>query len=494
MTDEPLLKIVSLSKAFGATQALKDVSFEVKPSSFHSLVGENGAGKSTLINCLMGNVVPDEGNFELLGTPYMAEGPLEANEHGIAAVYQEPSVAGELTVAENLLMGSLPTQSGMVNRKLTNSKAQSLIDNFGIDLDAKIIAEEISASHRVLLGLVRALSDKPKLLICDEPTAHFSPDQAETLFALLRNFIDQGNSVLYISHRLEEVLEQSDQITILRDGQHVETVPAKGLNERELIKRMVGRYQENLYPQLSPPKDIPRLEIKTVNGDGNLNITVNRGEIVGIYGLVGAGRTDFLRSVFGDLGRQSLEVKIDGKNLVADRPDLAISDGLAIIPEDRRNDGLSSDRPIVDNTSLAALGSFVSRGLVNRKAERKTVRNSLEKYGVKYNRMGDFIDSLSGGNQQKVVFAKWALTDPKVYLLDEPTVGVDIGAKEAIYNHIKELAEQGVAILLVSSYLPEVIGMSHRVLVMRDGDLVEDNKTQINSEHKYVEMASGVTG
>jgi ABC-type sugar transport system ATPase subunit len=491
-----LLENNELTKRFGATLALDGVSFKVEASRFHSLVGENGAGKSTLIKSLMGVFAPDHGAFALDGRPYVARDPLDATRQGIAAIYQEPAVAPELSVAENILMGNLPTQSGMVRGGKVISAAQDMIDKLGVDLRADLPASEISASQRVLLGLVRALSSNPRLLICDEPTAHFSPEQADHLFALLKNFLNEGNAILYVSHRLEEVLEQSDDITVLRDGKHVETLSAEGLTERELIRRMVGRYQENLYPVLNAPGAKPRLEVRDFTHTGSnaaVNLSVAEGEVLGLYGLVGAGRSDLLRGVFGDLTRTSGEILLDGAKTPGERPDKSVKAGLAIITEDRRKDGLSEDRPIVDNTSLPALPWLSRLGFVRRRLEHRNAQASLEKYGVKYADMNDPVRSLSGGNQQKVVLAKWGMNHPRVYLLDEPTVGVDIGAKEAIYNHIRDLAADGAAVVLVSSYLPEVMGMSHRILVVRNGAVVGEAIPENTSEQELVEMASGVS-
>ena len=287
-----------------------------------------------------------------------------------------------------------------------------------------------------------------------------------------------------------------DDITVLRDGKHVETLSAEGLTERELIRRMVGRYQENLYPVLNAPGAKPRLEVRDFTHTGSnaaVNLSVAEGEVLGLYGLVGAGRSDLLRGVFGDLTRTSGEILLDGAKTPGERPDKSVKAGLAIITEDRRKDGLSEDRPIVDNTSLPALPWLSRLGFVRRRLEHRNAQASLEKYGVKYADMNDPVRSLSGGNQQKVVLAKWGMNHPRVYLLDEPTVGVDIGAKEAIYNHIRDLAADGAAVVLVSSYLPEVMGMSHRILVVRNGAVVGEAIPENTSEQELVEMASGVS-
>lgn len=492
----PLLDLRDLTKRFGATHALNGVSFRIEPSRFHALVGENGAGKSTLIKCLMGVIGPDRGSFALDGRPYQPQDPLHAAAQGVAAVYQEPSVAPDLSVAENLLLGRLPARSGFIRASAVLEEARHLMDRFGVDLRADMPASELSASQRVMMGLVRALSSEPRLLICDEPTAHFSPEQARHLFRLLRPFCAAGNAVLFISHRLEEVLEQSDEITVLRDGELVETLPARGLSERELIRRMVGRYQENLYPRLDPPGERTRLELRDFAYPGaheKVSLSVRAGEIVGLYGLVGAGRTELLRAVFGDLAKSAGEIVLDGAVQVSLRPDEAVGAGLAIVTEDRRRDGLAEDLPIGENTSLPALNRLSLRGFIRRRREREETLASLSRYGVKYRDLSDSVRTLSGGNQQKVVLAKWGMNAPRIYLLDEPTVGVDIGAKEAIYLHIRDLARQGAAILLVSSYLPEVMGMSHRILVLRQTAIVGEVDPSKVTEHELVELASGVS-
>ena len=492
----PLVELRNVSKAYGGVHAVEDVSFAIAPASTHALVGENGAGKSTLVKILTGVVSPDAGAVLVDGHAQSISGPSAAHRLGIVAMYQDPTVFEDLTVAENVFAGRAPrTRLRAVDWKTMRREARRLLEEIGADFAPDAPVRGLGVADRQLIEIAKALSSSARLLIMDEPTAALSLQEVDNLFAVVRRLHDRGVSVLFISHRLEEVSEIADTVTILRDGRHVETRPADGLSHGEMIRLMVGRSLDQLFPKEEAEIGEPVLRVEGLTRRGvfsNVSFEVKRGEIVGLAGFVGSGRTEVARCIFGidrdDRGR----IEIEGRAFKPRSPRSALRRGLAYLPEDRLRQGLVQPMSIERNASMAVLPQLSPGGILQPWRERRLARASIERLRIRAQSPGQIVRSLSGGNQQKVVLSKWLATDPRVLILDEPTHGVDVGTKADVHRTISHLATQGLAILLISSELPEILGMADRVLVIREGRLVGELSREAATQEAIVQAAAGV--
>jgi rhamnose transport system ATP-binding protein len=492
----PLVELIAVSKDYGGVQAVADVSFAIEPARVHALVGENGAGKSTLVKILTGVVAPDEGELLLDGEPRHIGDAMTARRLGIVAMYQDPTVFEDLSVAENVfagrhLRGTLHT----VDWRAMRGEAGRILHDLGADFAPDAPVRGLGVADRQLIEVAKALTTNARLLIMDEPTAALSVQEVENLFATVRRLRERGVAVLFISHRLEEISAIADVVTVLRDGRHVVTRPAPEVSHGELIRLMVGRSLEALFPKEEAEIGdvVLRAEGLTQRGVfSNVSFEVRRGEIVGLAGFVGAGRTEVARAVFGidrlDAGRLS----IDGRRYSPRSPRSALRRGLAYLPEDRLRQGLIQPMSVERNASLAVLPSLSPAGVLQPWRERRLARRFMEQLRIKATSPAQIVRSLSGGNQQKVVLSKWLASQPRVLILDEPTHGVDVGTKADVHRTISHLATQGLAILLISSELPEILGMSDRVLVMREGRLVADLPRADATQERIVEAAAGI--
>ena len=492
------LSMEGIHKRFGGTVALRNVSMSAGLGEIHALVGENGAGKSTLMNVLSGAIMPDSGKITINGAPVTMNTPQQANRLGIRAVHQEFSLVPHLSVAENILMGKLPNRQGFwIDWPEAHVRARNILTELGfMALDARSRVSRLSVSHQQIVEIAKALAEKPRILILDEPSAVLSKDELATLFSLIRRLKADNTLVLYISHRLEEVFEIADRITVLRDGELVDTVPTRSVDQNELIRMMVGRSMEEIYPRRSTPPGAEILRVEDLCREGeyrNVTFSLRRGEIVGMFGLVGSGRTAVARGIFGAEPATAGSVRIEGKQVRLRSPRDAVNAGISLVTEDRKRDGLVMSETVRDNVSLAALPRMSRGGFLDRAEQRRLVQEKVEALAVRPPVIGKPVRTLSGGNQQKVVLAKWLLSQPKVLLLDEPTRGVDIGAKVEIYHLINNLADEGVGVLFISSEMPEVLGMSDRILVMREGKLVANLMRAEASEEALLQRAAGVT-
>jgi rhamnose transport system ATP-binding protein len=492
----PLVELRGVSKAYGGVHAVEDVSFAIAPASTHALVGENGAGKSTLVKALTGVVQPDSGAVLVDGEPRSISGPSAAHRLGIVAMYQDPTVFEDLAVAENVFAGRAPrTRLGTVDWKTMRREASRLLGEIGADFAPDAPVRGLGVADRQLIEIAKALSSSARLLIMDEPTAALSLQEVDNLFAVVRRLHDRGVSVLFISHRLEEVSEIADTVTILRDGRHVETRPAAGLSHGEMIRLMVGRSLDQLFPKEEAEIGEPVLRVEGLTRRGvfsNVSFEVRRGEIVGLAGFVGSGRTEVARCIFGidklDAGR----IEIEGRAFRPRSPRAALRRGLAYLPEDRLRQGLVQPMSIERNASMAVLPQLSPGGILQPWRERRLGRASIERLRIRAQSPAQIVRSLSGGNQQKVVLSKWLATEPRVLVLDEPTHGVDVGTKADVHRTISGLAAQGLAILLISSELPEILGMADRVLVIREGRLVGELTREAATQEAIVQAAAGV--
>ena len=498
MTDAPRVSMHGVSKQFGTAYALRDVDLEVRPGEIHALTGENGAGKSTLMRVLAGAITGDAGRMMIDGEPYQPHNPHDARVEGIRAVYQELSLVPQLSAAENLLLGEMPTVvHGIVDWAEAYRIAAASLDrlNFeGIDIRQRV--DRLGVSQRQMIEIAKAFHGEPRLIILDEPSAVLSNAELERLFSVLRSFRDAGGSVIYVSHRLDEVLEVCDRITVLKDGERVGTVKAADVDEPELIRMMVGRPLSEIYPTRNRPEVTELLAIDGLSGRGfqGVDLTVGRGEIVGLFGLVGAGRTELARAVFGAASTARGAMTLAGEPYRPKSPADALAAGVAMLSEDRSKDGLMLTANMLDNLTLASYGLLSRFGVLRRGQQRQASSDQVEALDIRPPDVQRKVRMLSGGNQQKVVFGKWLIHGARVQILDEPTRGVDVATKVQIYQIITSLADEGLGVLLISSDLPEIIGMSDRILVMRQGRIAGEVPAAEATEETLLSIASGVMG
>ncbi|MDQ1558551.1 MAG: D-xylose transport system ATP-binding protein [Pyrinomonadaceae bacterium] len=501
----PFLEMRDITKTFPGVRALDGVTFDLKRGEFHALVGENGAGKSTLMK-ILGGVYPYPeygGEIRIEGALKQFKSVRDAEVAGIAVIYQELSLVKEMTIGENIFLGREPRRLGVIRWDELYSRARQLLDSLRLPLDPRTPIRNLGIGQQQLVEIAKALSHEARLLVLDEPTAALTGTEVETLFGILNELREtRGVGMIYISHKLDEVFRMSDRITVLRDGRTVGTEPARALNEAKVIARMVGREVGDIFPTpdheqggvVFEARDIT-VEDPNVAGkklvDG-VSFAVRRGEVLGVAGLMGAGRSDLLMAIFGaHAGRTSGEVLIEGKRVGIESPADAIRHGLGFVTEDRKRFGLVLDQTILNNMTLAGLTRISGRFVTNVDREAAEGNRSMRELRVKANSVFTVAGTLSGGNQQKVVLAKWLLTNPRVLFLDEPTRGIDVGAKQEIYAQINQLAKSGLAIVLVSSELPEVLGLSDRVLVLHEGRVTGEFARNNATPEKVMACATG---
>lgn len=494
----PVIRLSGLHKAFRGVVALSDVSLELRAGEVHCLAGENGAGKSTLIRILTGALRRDAGLYEVDGKPMPPTlTPAAARQSGIGAVYQELSLLPDLSVAENLMMGRLPARGGVLDRRSLREQARRKLGRVELDIDPSARVDALPAATRQLVEIAKVLGDDPRVIVFDEPTTALSGAEAESLLRRISGLRDDGVAVLYVSHRLEEMFEIGDRVTVLRDGAVTRSGPMAEFTEDSLIAAMVGRDVHDLYParehDTSEEVATPLLRVRGLRPPGSahaVDLDVRAGEIVGVSGLLGAGRSELLRAIFGADPPESGTVEVDGKPVPPGRPREAVRAGIGLLSEDRKELGLLPELTIRENVSVASLTSIGNRGLLSRKKEAARVDEVLDSLRL---RAGDYdqpVSTLSGGNQQKVLLARWLVTDVRVLLFDEPTKGVDIGAKAELYTLIGDLAARGFAIVVVSSYLPELLGLVDRIVVLRRGEVVGDVPAAEATEEGLLTLAS----
>jgi rhamnose transport system ATP-binding protein len=470
-----VLEMRGISKRFGATQALKDVGLALRPGAVHALVGENGAGKSTLIKVMTGIHSPDEGEILLDGQPVGFRSAADGQRRGVAAIYQEPLIFPDLTVAENIFIGHQDRGRVVRMRQMVRDAAE-ILSELDVDLDPRMPAAGLPVAAQQAIEIAKAISLDTRVLIMDEPTAALSAHEVGRLFRQVRQLVERDVAVLFISHRLDEVFEISSRITVFRDGQHISTRPTVEVTEESLIREMVGREVSDFFHRDShEPGDVV-LKVRGLSREGaydNIDFDLHKGEVLGFAGLVGAGRTEVALALFGIDPAEQGSVELAGEPVDLRSPGDAVKHGIAYVSEDRRALGLSMPQSITANITLPALRRYVNRfRLVDDKAETSVAERFRERLHIRTRALSQPVGTLSGGNQQKTMLAKWLNTEPSVLILDEPTRGIDVGAKTDVHRLIDELAQEGMAILLISSDLPEVMAMSDRVLVMREGQQV----------------------
>jgi ribose transport system ATP-binding protein len=475
---DTVLEIRDVAKSFGIVQALKRMNLKVRRGRVHTLLGENGAGKSTLMKILAGVYTPTSGEIFLDGKEYQPQNPRHARAHGISIVFQELSLCRNLSVAENIFASHEPSRFGFIRDRELVAKAEALIADLGLPVDVHAKVGDLSIAQRQLVEIAKGLSLPADVVILDEPTSSLSDSEAEILFAIIERLKARGKAVIYISHRMEEIMRLSDDITVIRDGEYVTTTEKAETSIEKLIALMVGREMNAIYPPRVAPRPAaatpPVLATKNLTVPGkfhDVSIDVKPGEVVGLFGLIGSGRSDIMKALFG-MERPEGEILLDGKPLKIASPSEAIRHGIAFVTENRKEEGLVLAHSVERNVNMVALKQLAGPfGLMRGSAERASAKAEVLRLAIKAASIDTSAGSLSGGNQQKIVLAKWLQIRPRVLILDEPTRGVDVGAKFEIYRIIRELAAEGAAILMVSSELPEVLGLSDRVVVMHNRKL-----------------------
>jgi ABC-type sugar transport system ATPase subunit len=495
-----ILRMTGISKRFPGVKALDNVQIELYKGEVHALMGENGAGKSTLMKILSGVYLPDSGMIEYKGKQVVWSNPLEARANGISVIHQELNISPNLTIGENILMGTkLPkNRFGMINWKEIHERADALLKSIGSDLNPRTLVSSLSVAQQQMVEIARSLSFKAEVLIMDEPTATLTDKEIDKLFGIINDLKQQGVAIVYISHRMDEIFKVSDRCTVLRDGQWIASMPIGDTNPERLVQLMVGRELKELFQrqdvQVSVQDKKPILEVKGISDKKivkNVDLKVYPGEVVGLAGLVGAGRTELVRAIFGCTERTGGEIFIEGKKVNINSPVDAIANGIALVPESRKEQGLFLEMSVKENILMAVLRNFRKTGILQWNTINKRSQEYIQKLGIKVSSPDQKVVNLSGGNQQKVVLARWLSIQPKVLLLDEPTRGVDVGAKTEIHKIMHELAKTGLGILMISSELPEILGVSDRILVMHEGRIRANLSREEATQEKIMYYATG---
>ena len=490
------LEMRGINKSFAGNSVLADVNLSARTGEVHALVGENGAGKSTLMKILAGVYQPDAGEISIDGSRIYFSRPSDALAQGVAMIYQELSLAPDLTVAENIFLGREPLSFaplGVVNRRQMNARAGDMLKAYGFKLDPRVCIKRLSAADRQLVEITRATVEAKRVLVMDEPTSSLTTNEVEDLFRLIRELKSRGLAIIYISHRLEELDFIADRLTVLRDGKAVYSGAWGEISRAEIIKHMAGRELTEIFPPRAAAKGETRLRIANLTRAAkfrDVSFEVAAGEVVGIAGLAGAGRTELVETIFGAYHADGGEIVLNGSKLQSAQPDLAVARGLGLLTEDRKRTGLCLNQPLARNLTLANLRALARGWWIDTKREKAASCEHIEKLHIRPADPDKTVARMSGGNQQKVLLARWLFASSKVFLLDEPTRGVDVAARSEIYRAINQLAEKGAAIVMVSSDLPELLGMADRILVMRRGRLVAELDARQTTQEEVLRHAA----
>lgn len=494
LSADEVLEFRHISKKFPGVVALDDVSLSFRRGEVHAIVGENGAGKSTLIKTLSGAHEPTAGEIVVEGRSFSGLTPAAARDLGIAVIYQEFTLVPVLSAAENIFLGEFPKRSGVIDRRTMNTKARELFQRLGVRIDPRTRVQDLTTGYQQIVEIAKALARDARVLVMDEPSAPLTTSEVTSLFKMVETLRGQGVTIIYISHRLEEIFRLSDRVSVLRDGQHVVTMSTAETTKNQLIELMVGRELVETYPERSEPPGSVGLEVRQLTGNGVMDITfqARRGEVLGFAGLVGAGRTELMQMLFGAAQAESGEIEIADRPVRAKSVIAAISHGIAMVPEDRKRDGVLVELPIKENIVIPLLKRITRFSVIDRRREREVVGRYMKSLQIKAVSSAVLVKNLSGGNQQKVVLAKWLATDPEVLIFDEPTRGIDVGAKQEIYELMNGLAAEGRTILMISSDMEELLGMSDRVVVLCNGRQMATLGKPEFSQEKILALSSGV--
>ena len=490
---ELLLQMSGVQKRFGGAVALQGANLSIRAGEIHALLGENGAGKSTMLKVLAGVHVNDGGTIKLGAKDFRTGSPQDSIEQGIAVIYQEPSLFLDLTLAENVFIGRQPKKGRIIDWKFAQNEAKRLFKELGVDLDPKRQARGLSIADQQVVEIAKALSMNANIILMDEPTAALSATEVERLMTVMKSLKAANKAVIFVSHRLDEVFAISDFITVMRDGATVSENLVEKTDLQKVIKEMVGRELTEMFPKTENKIGSVVLEVNDLTNPAyfrNISFNVKKGEIVALAGLVGAGRSEVARAIFGVDKYETGSVKINGKALPAGSPVAAMKEKIALVPEDRRQQGLFMVAGVNRNISIESFTNLVDKGLINFKRERELTNTWKEKLSIKFSDQNDPVERLSGGNQQKTVLAKWLATDPDLLIVDEPTRGIDVATKAEVHRLINQAASEGKAVLMISSELPEVLGMADRIIVMREGRQVAELSRKEATQEKVISAAT----
>ncbi|WP_313958722.1 sugar ABC transporter ATP-binding protein [Bacillus sp. X1(2014)] len=492
------LEMKGISKSFPGVKALDNVSLFVRKGTVHALMGENGAGKSTLMKILAGIYKPDSGELFLKGDQVGFTNPRDALHYGISMIHQELSFISELTVADNIFLGREPClgKSKIINKKEQTVRALKLFNQYKIDLDPDKKMSALSVSDRQMVEIVKAVSNNADIIVMDEPTSAITEREVEKLFEIIKLLTSQGKSIIYISHKMDEIFKIADDITVLRDGCFIDSKPAAELNHDQLISLMVGRELKDVYQSKTAKNETVFMEVKNLSRKGsfeNISFTLRKGEVIGIAGLVGAGRTEVVESIFGVYPPHSGEIYINQKKVVHKHPKQAINNGIALVTEDRKQTGLNLTGSVRDNITLVNLRKFAFlKNIISQKKENNVVDEQIQSLKIKTPNRNIAVKNLSGGNQQKIVIAKWLINNPDILILDEPTRGIDIGAKAEIYKIISDFANSGKSVIVISSEMSELFGICDRIIVMSEGKLTGEFTRKEFDQEKIMACCAGI--
>ncbi len=495
MENETILEFKNITKRYPGVVALDNVSLDFRRGEVHALCGENGAGKSTLIKTCTGAIEPTSGTITLFGKPYSSFTPITAKEHGIAVIYQEFNLVNEMSIAENIFLGDRPEGGVIFNRRECVARAKELLDSLDLALDPNTLVRQLTVGYQQLVEIAKAMSKRSNLIIMDEPTAPLTNQEVRILFRFVERLKRDGVTVVYISHRLEEIFEIADRVSVLRDGKYIGTKNIKDTNQDDLIKMMVGREITDIFP----PREAKTttgdviLDVDNVSGNGlkNVSLKVKRGEVLGLGGLIGAGRTELAQVMFGFAQPDAGRMLLNGRPYAPRHPRDAIANRIALVPEDRKRQGVLVKMSIRENVTMASIRSISSRSVINRGEERDLVAKYRESLRIKMYDFEQLVNNLSGGNQQKVALAKWLAVNADIIILDEPTRGIDVGAKQEIYLLMRELNRQGKTLIVISSEMPELMGMSDRIVVLCEGRVTGELTPDEFNQERIMAFASG---
>ncbi|WP_406676351.1 sugar ABC transporter ATP-binding protein [Moorella sp. ACPs] len=497
MQENYILEMENITKTFSGVKALNNVKLKVKKGTVHALVGENGAGKSTLMKILMGIYKPDSGIIKFKGKEVSFQSPRDSLNLGISMIHQELCLIPYMTVAENIYLGREPLSStGWINEKIMFQNTKNLLDILDIPIEPTVKINELSIANRQLIEIAKAISYNAELIIMDEPTSAITDREVNNLFKIIRTLIVKGISIIYISHKLNEIFEIADEITVLRDGQYIKTDSVKNLNKEMVIEMMVGRELKQLFPKKEAKITDIILEVKNLTHKKkfkNISFKLRKGEILGVAGLMGSGRTELMESIFGLRKLDEGEIYINGKKVEIKSPKDAIKNKIAFLTEDRKRTGLFLEHSVEDNMIVSSLKNYLKGKII---VDHKKIKNICKKYieqlKIKTPNEQQIVKKLSGGNQQKILIAKWLLTEPDIFILDEPTRGIDVGAKAEIHSLMSTLAQEGKAIIMISSELPEILGMSDRIIVMHEGRITGELSRDEANQDLIMKYATGM--
>jgi ribose transport system ATP-binding protein len=494
MSELNILELRDIVKVYPGVVALNKVSIGFRPGEIHAIVGENGAGKSTLIKCVTGCIDPSGGEIVFQGETYKRLTPIEAIEKGIGAVYQEFNLVPFLSAAENIFYGREKRKKLFLDHETMNREAKAIVEELGISIDPRTRVKDLTVAYQQMVEIAKTVSREVKFLILDEPSAPLTPPEIESMFAVLRRLKQKGVTILYISHRMEEIFQIADRVTVLRDGLYISTLNTAETNRNELIRLMVGRELSGTYPQRTAETGDVVLRVKNLCNDyiRDVSFELGKGEILGLGGLVGAGRTETVRAIFGADTLAGGEIFLNGRSIRIKNPKEAIRHGIGLIPEDRKRHGVLQGLSVKVNITFACLPALSRRQWIESGKENGIVREQIANLQIKTPSESQFVKNLSGGNQQKVVLAKWLATKCDVLVFDEPTRGIDVGAKQEIYKLMRSLAEQGKSIIMISSEMPELLGMSDRIVVMHEGQVMGELNPRDATQETVLAMAANL--